>query len=88
MIQQDYPFPYPPRHPNAAEDSYDVPGLKAGDVIECRQITAFVGDLYLPMIVRRVEPHKFSAELLKGDFGSPGETMMSFEMTGRGRTWR
>lgn len=69
-------------------ENYERPTLKAGDVIECRQIRPFAGDLYRPMIVRNIETHRFSAELLKGDFGEPGQTMMAFEISAHGRTWR
>ena len=33
------------------------------------------------MIVRSVESHKFTAELLKGDFGELGQTMTVFELS-------
>jgi hypothetical protein len=71
-----------------SEESYDRRPVKVGDVIECRQVRQFDGDLYHPMIVCRVNRDSFCAELLFGDFGEPSLTMMVFEMRARGETWR
>lgn len=74
--------------PAPSTNSYDDGSIKVGDVIECRQICQFDGDLYRPMVVRWVGLDQVHAELLKGDFGQPGQILMAFELSARGRTWR